>query len=134
MINNDKKTEKKNGIVKAVGLGMVILLLGSSMAFMLNLNDEAGDDLIKDKTLGNKLDDAGWMLFVQDGCPACKMQKDIIGSEISGLKVVDCGASEEDYKLCFENNITLIPTWNNVFSNDTIEGVMQFTQLEELTK
>lgn len=134
MVNN-KESKKRNGLVKAVGLGMVILMLSSGVAFMLNLNDEAGDELINDKrTLGNDLDNTGWMLFIQKGCPACEVQKQILGSEISGLKIVDCAASREDGLICAQNDIRVIPTWKNVFSNETIEGVQQFSQLEEMTE
>lgn len=132
--NKTVKKTKSNGFVKVIGLGMALLIISGGAIYMFNLNDEAGDELIKDKTLGNKLDDTGWMLFVQAGCPACAIQKDIMGSEISGLKVVDCAASEDEYKLCLENNITMIPTWHNVFSNETIENVQDFTQLEEMAK
>ena len=135
-MENNKGTKKKNGLVKAVGLGMIILLLSSGVAFMLNLNNGAGDDLINDtkRTLGNDLDDAGWMLFIQSGCGACEVQKQILGSEITGLKVIDCGASREDGITCAQNNIKVIPTWHNVFSNETIAGVQQITQLEEMSK
>ena len=134
-MNKDNKTVKKtksNGFVKMIGLGMAILIMSSGAAFLLNLNDEAGDELVKDKTLGDKLDDAGWMLFIQKGCPACEVQKDILGTGISGLKIVDCAYSADDNKLCMENNISVIPTWENVYLNKTLEGVQSIEQLKEM--
>lgn len=132
-MENDKETKKSNRLVKAVGLGLIILILSGGVAYMLNLSD-GPDYKVNDtkRTLGNDLDDKGWMLFVQSGCGACEVQKQILGSEITGLKVVDCAASREDGITCAQHNIRVIPTWHNVFSNETIAGVQQITQLEAL--
>lgn len=136
MSNENKKSSKKNNIVKAVGLGLIILILSGGVAFMSNLSDGPDYKINDDdkRTLGNDLDDTGWMLFVQEGCPACDMQKRVLGNEISGLKIVDCAASSEDGMLCAQENIKVIPTWVNVFSGETIAGVQQIEQLEELCK
>lgn len=130
-----KQQEAKNHTaVKAVALGMVVLILSSGMYYLLNLNDEAGDELIKDKTLGERLDDTGWMMYGASYCEGCKTQKDIIGDEIKGLKIHCCDASIENNKVCHEQGIILVPTWQNVFSNETKVGILSLEQLEEMTK
>ena len=133
-MNEDEKTVRKtktNGFVKAVGLGMAILILSSGVAFFMNLTDEAGDELIKDKTLGERLDDNGWMLYTMDGCGWCEEQKEVLGSSRFDIKIEKCYTREE----CVENalliNTTGYPSWHNVFSNETRPG---FHTVEELTE
>lgn len=129
----NKKT-KTNNLVKKVGLVFVILLLGSGVAFMLNLNDEAGDELIKDPTLGERLDDAGWMLYTSDGCGWCTEQKKILGNNKFDIKIENCATRDE----CIENALAIntsgYPTWHNVFSNETLPGFRTLEQLEEICK
>ena len=123
---------KNHTAVKAVALGMAVLILSSGMYYLLNLNDEAGDELIKDKTIGEKLDDAGWMIFTDARCGACEAQLDLIGKEVLGLKVHDCSNSVEDNAVCMEQGIKYIPTWHNVYSNETISGIITLEELEEM--
>ena len=136
-MNEDEKTVKKtktNVFVKKVGLIAAILILSSGVAFFMNLNDEAGDELIKDKTLGERLDDAGWMLYTKEGCGACGEQRVILGTAIRDIKVIDVQSSEENNTLFFEQGFTLIPTWHNVFSNETRVGAQTREQLEEMAR
>ena len=125
---------KQNNLVKAVGLGLALLILGSGVAYFLNLSDEAGDELKTNNTLGKALDNAGWMLYVQHGCGACGDQRVILGTAIRDIKVVDCGASREEGLQCVYQDIRVIPTWHNVFSNETRIGAQSIEQLEEMAK
>lgn len=129
-----RNNNKSNTTVKIIALGLVILMVSSGSLYFLNADDDSSTELINNSTLGKYLDNAGWMLFVQQGCPACTVQKDTIGNEIAGLKVIDCSASPEETQLCLDNNITRIPTWVNSISNESSIGVLNITQLTEMTK
>ena len=126
----DRKT-KINTFVKAVGLVSIILILGSGIAYFVNLNNEAGDELKTNNTLGKALDDAGWMLYAQQGCGACGEQRVILGTAIRDIKVIDC---REDARLCYEQGITVVPTWINVFSNETRLGAQNIEELRGMAK
>lgn len=125
---------KTNGVVKMIGIGMVILILSSGLYYFLSYNDEIDDELIvpTERTLGQRLDDAGWMLYVDGKCSACKTQMELVGWDMYGLKIHDCDASLEDNIICHEEGIQLIPTWRNVFSNETRVGIQSIEKLEEM--
>lgn len=131
---NNTEESKGNGLVKKAGLVFVILLLGSSVAFFLNLNDEAGDELIKDPTLGERLDDAGWMLYTMNGCGWCEKQKEVLGYDKFDIKIENCATRDECTENALAINTTGFPSWHNVFSNETLPGFRTLEQLEEMCK
>lgn len=128
MSDKTKNEKQSNKIKNAVGLGLTILILSGGIAYFLNFGD---DELKTNNTLGKSLDDAGWLLFVQEGCGACGEQRVILGTAIRDIKVVDC---REDARLCYEQGITVVPTWHNVFSNETIMGAQSIEELTEMAK
>lgn len=132
----EKQNTKNHRFVKAIGIGMALLIISSGSYYLLNLNDEAGDELktnntLVNQTLGTQLHDAGWMLCVREGCGACGTQRVILGTAIRDIIVVDC---KEEVHVCYDLKITVVPTWYNVFSNETVLGAQSIEQLNEMVK
>ena len=130
-MNEENKQTFMNRHFRTIIIISIILLI-ISMVIHYSYVDENNVPLEKPTTFGESLDDKGWMLYVADGCPACEAQKEIIGRGIIGLKVHDCHASIENNKVCIEQGILVIPTWYNVYSNETYSGVRQRLELEEM--
>lgn len=139
-MNNEENIQHKpktNGVVKMIGLGMVILILSSGLYYFLSYNDEIeeGDPLIPaERTLGERLDDAGWSLYTMTGCGWCEEQKKVLGNDIYGLKIENCNNREECTKIVQEQDIKGFPTWINVYSNEISPGFKTIEELEEMTK
>lgn len=113
-----------------IAVSIISIIIASIFLFMSNDNDDSV--IIEYQTLGEQLDNNEWILFVQEGCPACITQKDLIANEITGLKIIDCGESAESANLCYETNITAIPTWYNTKSNESIVAILNVTQLNDM--
>lgn len=138
-MSNGEDTQQKpkvNGVVKMIGIGMIILILSSGLYYFLSYNDEIDDELKteKDKTLGEKLDDNGWELYTMTGCGWCEEQKKVLGSDVFGLKIDTCSTIEECTKVVEEQGIVGFPAWINVFNNETRVGFQTIEQLEEMTR
>ena len=131
---NKTKKPKDNFIVRFVSVGFIVLILFGGVFYFYNYDKNEEIILPKDKTLGDRLADAGWMVYVASICPACIIQKDILGNQIDGLKVHYCDVSLEDNKVCHDNGIIAIPTWYNVYSNEMVVGVKELVELEEMAR
>lgn len=123
---DNKNKHKKNLLVKLASAGLIVLLLISGICYFLEYDSQPNN------TLGNQLDDAGWMLFVQTGCGACDIQKEILGDDIHGLNIHDCGGSQEHHKTCYDNHIVAVPTWYNIYSNESVAGIQGREELGEM--
>lgn len=135
MNNEEKATKKKPNKLVKISVGVLTLLIVSSgMAYMFNLNDEAGNELIKDPSLGERLDSAGWMLFAMTDCPACEIQKETLGYDRFDITIETCERGQSCIEVAEENDLIGFPTWHNVFSNETKIGYQNLTQLEAMTK
>lgn len=132
--NDTQQKPKTNKLTKIVGIGMVFLILFGGVAYFWDYEEETGDELMRDKTLGERLDDNGWMVYTQTGCGACAKQQEIMGFDAYGLKIHDCGESKENFDVCMAQGIEYIPTWHNVFSNETKQGLLSLEQLEEMVR
>ena len=67
-------------------------------------------------------------LYVQLGCHACNIQKNLFGENYKYLKVVDCLFEQE---LCKEKQIEATPTW--IINEKEYRGVQSIEKLQELT-
>ena len=121
-----------NKIIKVAGVFMMFSMLSVGMVTLLDSNKPAGSRLIHDATLGNKLNESGWMVYGYAGCGGCIAQQNILGDQILGLTVHDCKASKENNDVCKAQGIEIVPTWHNVYTNETILGVLQIEQLKEM--
>jgi hypothetical protein len=68
------------------------------------------------------------VLYVKQGCPACKIQKDLFGDNLQYLNIIDCSENPE---ACNNENIERIPTWE--INGGKIIGVKSIKTLKELT-
>lgn len=135
-MNDEEKTTKKksNKLVKVSAAVLTLLIVSSGMAYMLSLNDEAGDELVKDPTLGERLDSAGWMLFAMTDCPACEIQKEVLGHDRFDITIETCERGAPCIEVAEQNDLIGFPTWHNVFTNETRIGFQNSTQLEEMAR
>ena len=74
-------------------------------------------DRFSNKTLAQKLGDAGWTLYTRTGCPWCTKQLAEFNGNTNGLTVVDCVTSPN---LC--PNIGGVPTWKNSKTGQQVSG------------
>lgn len=131
IIMDNKKKQKENLLVKLGSIGLILFILISGLYYFIEYDSEEVAEIPMNNTLlGNQLNDAGWMLFVQTGCGACDIQKEILGDDIHGLNIHDYGGSQEHHKTCYDNHIVAVPTWYNIYSNESVAGVQGREELE----
>lgn len=68
------------------------------------------------------------VLYVNSGCPHCKIQKKKFGDTLEFLTIVDCTV---DMDKCIKEGIIHVPTW--VFEEISLRGVQTIGQLKNIT-
>ena len=106
-----------------VVLTVILALFGAVEVYNHAADVEDGNDLAQ------RLGDSGWVLFTTTRCSYCITQKDILGS-IDGLAVIECDSSDEAMGWCAAHNITTVPTWYNIDTEEFIEGLQSVERLE----
>lgn len=106
-----------------VVLTVVLALFGAVAVYNHAADVEDGNDLAR------RLGDSGWVLFTTTRCSYCITQKDILGS-IDGLTVVECDVRGLTDRICSAYNITTVPTWYNIDTEEFIDGLQSVEQLE----
>ena len=102
---------------------IVFVLLTVNMVF------DHTSGITDDNDITQRLGDAGWVLFTTSQCGYCDVQKDILGST-DGLTVVECDENAEAGWTCASYNISTVPTWYNIGTGESIEGLQTVEQLE----
>ena len=67
-------------------------------------------------------------LYVTNGCPHCKKQKELFKGYLDNLKVIDC---IENSELCVEKNIFQVPTW--IINNQKYVREKSLEEISELS-
>jgi protein-disulfide isomerase len=68
------------------------------------------------------------IIYIQNGCSACKTQEDLFGDNYKYLNKIDC---KVEIQKCIDADITKTPTW--VINNEKYSGVQTIEKLKELT-
>lgn len=68
------------------------------------------------------------LVYEQEGCSACEVQKGIFGKEYDKLETIDCAYERQE---CNTAGITATPTW--IINGQKYIGVQQPSRLSELT-
>lgn len=74
------------------------------------------------------LTEKGSILYMSKYCPHCKNQKDMFGSSVRFLKMVDCA---NDQQACTNNAITAVPTW--IINGQRYTSEMQLESLSSIS-
>lgn len=74
------------------------------------------------KCIGNKS-----VLYIQEGCSHCEIQKEMFGENYKYLKLVDCHYEPEK---CIDS-ISVTPTW--IINGKKYSGVQEIKKLKEIT-
>jgi len=130
----DKKN-KKGAIEMSVGTIVTIVLIVTVIILGIVLvkalfekhNFEIEYNLCYNKTITPlyKLD-----LYVQEGCPHCENQIEILGPYLDEVgNITDCAVDGEK---CVEENITAVPTWKFHDTGKTFGGVQTIENLAEI--
>ena len=87
----------------------------------------------KKLNLAKCLSDKGAQLFTVYWCPHCNDQKDMFGSHISYIDVLECDADGENPRVaeCQAASITNIPTW--IINGQKYVGAQSLNKLAELS-
>lgn len=112
------KIKKK---VLIYGLIILAILIATGFISLSNSNLD-----ITPKTLQCIAENS--ILYVQTGCSACEVQKNLFGNDYKYLNIVDCVTEKE---ACQISGITATPTW--IIHNKKYVGVQQLSRLKELT-
>lgn len=109
---------KKNNVIT------ILIILGViTIAFIvLNQASPQTDEKVI-KCIGQNSE-----LYVQLGCHACEIQKEIFGENYRYLNVIDCFYDREE---CIAKKITATPTW--FINGEYYEKVQSIERLKELT-
>jgi len=68
-------------------------------------------------------------LYVSTGCPHCASQKELFGSSVEYLNIIDCRVTQQP---CIDNNIQYVPTWV-INGENKGSGVKTLDELANLT-
>lgn len=77
------------------------------------------------------LNKAGWVMFGTSDCPMCAKQMGILGNQ-KELYYINCLENNQTKEICRYYNITAVPTWLNINTNETVVGVQNLSQLQKL--
>ncbi|MFH1608065.1 MAG: hypothetical protein ABIA78_02935 [archaeon] len=99
----------------------ITILLGVIIISFLILNQNPNTDEETAKCIGENS-----ILYVQLGCHACEIQKDMFGDNYKHLTIVDCFYERGK---CLEIQST--PTW--IIKGQKYTGVQSIEKLKELT-
>lgn len=109
----------------------VLLILAIVAIIMLIWNYSSGPwehmDRLSNKTLAQKLGDAGWTLYTRTGCPWCTKQLAEFNGNTKGLTVIDC---VDMPNLCA--GIQGVPAWVNTKTGKRVSGYKTKTDLVSL--
>lgn len=116
---------KKEQLITALVIGIVLLLVGIIIYFKFtgfaitenNINENIA------KYIGEHS-----VLYVQLGCHACEVQKELFGNSYQYLTTIDCLT---DTQSCIDAEIEATPTW--IIDNQKYVGVQSIERLKELT-
>jgi hypothetical protein len=110
---------KRLWITIAIILGVIILSI-----FLINsLHNGVSSET--SKCIGKNS-----VLYIQLGCHACEIQKNLFGENYQYLNVIDCFDENERQK-CIDAGITATPTW--LINGEKYTGVQSIEKLKELT-
>lgn len=114
--------KKKSKVTLLVVLGIIILAGTIIYLKSFNLNEELVPREIAE-CIGNNA-----IMYSQTGCHFCKIQKDMFGSSVQYLNVIEC-----DYQpaVCNALGIAGTPTW--IIDGEKYEGVQAIETLQNLT-
>ena len=79
-------------------------------------------------TASTALED-GWYFFHLPTCPACIRQKQILGDEISKVRMIDCSTQID---LCSRYHIRVTPTWLKIQNGTEVERLEGVQSLDVL--
>lgn len=90
----------------------IFLVIVIIVIIMLIWNVSSGPwdhmDRLTNKSLAQKLGDAGWTVYTRNGCPWCTKQMAEFNGNTNGLTVVECTANPEK---C--GDVQGVPAWVN---------------------
>lgn len=109
--------KKENWITIAIIVAVIILAY-----FLINkAKPQTSEELAK--CIGEKS-----KLYVQLGCPHCKIQEDMFGDNFKYLNSTDCFYERDK---CISEGIEATPTW--IINGQKYEGVQSIDTLKTLT-
>jgi len=109
---------KKQRIITII---IILAVIAVSWYFLSGNSQNADEQLAK--CIGSKS-----ILYMQEGCIACKKQENIFGDSYKFLNKVDC---IHDSTRCLIENITATPTWQ--INNEKYKGVKTLDELKNMT-
>jgi len=100
---------------------IILAILTISWYFLPGDNPNLDEQLAK--CIGSKS-----ILYMQEGCIACREQEKIFGDSYKFLNKVDC---IQDSTRCLIENVTATPTWQ--INNKKYKGVKTIDELKNMT-
>ena len=123
------KTTDKITYTQLACIASVVLIAAFVSCVLL---DDDTDTAVSIDDIANKITANGWVLYSTTTCPHCVEQKEVLGTAIDQITVINCDASEEAYNQCMANNITGVPTWINSVTGEMRVGVHGIDELIEM--
>lgn len=109
---------KDTKIYLALAVVIILIIIG---IFWIKNNNHIDKKLAQ--CIANKSE-----LYIQLGCPACKIQEDMFKDSYIYLNVIDCHYQPEK---CIDARLTHTPTW--IINGEKYQGVQSIEKLKELT-
>ncbi len=103
---------------------IIVLAIIAGIYYYRNIN--SNPDIIDKKTAECIASKSA--LYVQTGCPHCKIQEDMFGEYLDSLNIIDCLNSPDK---CTEAGVEQIPTW--IIAGQKHIGIRTIKELKELT-
>lgn len=129
--------EKRNIFLFLKGflLIVVILVLAKSLlktslfSFLDNQGSQQTSSLNQDRlNFANCLNKEGVVMYGDDACQYCQIQKKMFGSAFSQIKYINC---QFDQDICQSKGITAYPVWEK--GQEIKKGVLDFEKLSQWT-
>ena len=111
--------DKKDIIIYLI-LGIIII---SIILIILSLKGNGNTNEELAKCIGGNS-----KLYVQLGCGACEVQKEMFGENYKHLDTIDCAFERQE---CLDQGITGTPTW--IINTEKYKGVKTIDELKKLT-
>ncbi|MDP2925896.1 MAG: hypothetical protein Q8N99_05995 [Nanoarchaeota archaeon] len=71
------------------------------------------------------------IIYSQTSCSHCIQQKKLLGDYIKYFKIIECDASEDDSKICIDEEVKSTPTWK--INDKLYEGLQSIRDLKKIT-